>query len=140
MRKRREEEKGKSIKPLAIVLLLGVVFRHTAATWLPGYSQAAWFYMLGGLWEFTLCGLILWQVLGYPLTKWARASVIALIIGMSEAFQMTFCRACIGDIREVPTGVNLCDHITGLPIGAVMMGLYILLISWHIGRHHAKPS
>ena len=128
------------MKPLAIVLLLGVIFRHTAARWLPGYTPAAWGYMLGGAWEFILCGLILWQVLGYPLTKWSRAAIVALIIGMLEALQMTFCRLCIADIREVPTGVNLCDYITGLPIGAVMMGLYILLISWHIGRSNAKPS
>ena len=128
------------MRPLAIVLLLGVIFRHTAHRWLPGYSEYAWFYMLGGIWEFTLCGLILWQVLGYPITRWGRAAIIALIIGMSEAFQMTSCRMCIGDIRDVPTGVNLCDYVTGLPIGAVMMAFYILLISWHIGRHRAKPS
>lgn len=125
------------MRALAIILLVGVFLRHDTANWLADgstFSAGAWFYVLGGAWEVMLCGLLLWAVMGYPWTIWRGISSAALLIGMSEGAQIAGCRLAIDDIKAVPIGANLCDHATGLPVGAVMMSGYLLLLCWHIGR------
>ena len=125
------------MKAFAVALLVGVFLRHGSANWLSdgsSLSAAAWFYILGGAWEFTLCALLLWVVMGYRWTIWRGLCTAALVIGMLEAAQVSVCRLAISDIRAVPVGVSLCDYATGMPMGAVMMSLYVLLICWHFGR------
>ena len=114
------------MKWLGPILLIGVFLRHNTAMWLPGYSPQAWFYILGGLWEIVLCAA--------PLT-FVRApiAVVALWIGILEGAQVSTCRLLTSDITKVQG--NLCDSLTGLPIGATMTGLYVILIAVTIARH-----
>ena len=131
------------MKQLAIVLLLGVFIRHDTANWIAassGMSPAAVFYILGGAWEFVLCGLLLWAVCGYYWTIWSGLASAALVIGMIEGAQVSLCRLAIQDIRSVPQGTNLCDYVTGLPVGAVLTTVYVLLICWHFGRFVRERS
>ena len=131
------------MKALAFVLLLGVFIRHDSANWLAsitGLTPAAMFYILGGLWEFTLCSLLLFMVLGYPYTLWRGLASAGLVIGVLEGFQIFACRLAIADIGAVPMGANLCDFSTGFPVGAVMTSLYLFMICWHFGRAYRGRS
>lgn len=117
------------MKWLCPVLLIGVFARHNL-TWLPGYSPAEWFYVMGGLWEIILCLAILFTLPTQPLLS------AAMWIGILEGGQVAVCGALMGHARP-PPGVNECDHIAGLPIGATMTGLYAyvvvrsIAIAWH---------
>ena len=125
------------MRALAIVLLLGVFVRHDTANWLADesrFSAAAWFYMLGGAWEVMLCGLLLWAVMGYPSSLWRNLAAAALMIGISEGAQIAGCRLAVDNIVAIPPGINMCDYVVGMPVGAVMTSLYLLLICWQIGR------
>ncbi|MFA6168947.1 MAG: hypothetical protein WC700_20140 [Gemmatimonadaceae bacterium] len=122
---------------LALILLAGAFLRHGTANWLAegsSMSAAAWFYVLGGAWEAVLCAVILLMVYGYHRTIWRVMAATALVIGILEGAQMSVCRLAITDIRAVPAGVNLCDYATGLPVGAVMLTLYLLFICYELGR------
>jgi len=132
------------MKYVAALLLLGVFFRHSAHNWLAegsNFSSAAWFYMLGGVWEFVLCGLIaaILSEIGKP-NVWTRLAIAAAFIGMSEGLQTSICRAVTTNISTVPKSANLCDHAAGLPIGAVMFALYFLIICTILGRHYRERS
>src|SRR5437870_2954674 len=108
------------MKWLGPILLVGVFLRHDTSQWLPGYTPGAWFYVLGGLWEMILCGSLLALIGGYPL------AIAALWIGILEGAQVSTCRLLMTDITKVPRGGNLCDALTGLPIGATMTALYVI--------------
>src|SRR5258706_188758 len=114
---------------LGPILLIGVFFRHDRSQWLPGYSPGAWFYIAGGLWEILLCSSLL-------LTLPARQlSTVAMWIGILEGAQVSACRlATTGPIGKG----NLCDNLTGLPIGATMTGLYVILVCWAIGKEWGR--
>jgi hypothetical protein len=113
---------------LGPILLVGVFIRHNTASWFPGYSPAAWFYIFGGMWEILLCALFLFLVRGSGLVT------SALWIGILEGAQVSACRLLTTDISQVPKGANLCDHLTGLPIGATMTALYLGIVCWAIGK------
>lgn len=125
------------MKALAFVLVLGAFIRHDAANWfasVSGMKPAAIFYVLGGMWEATLCLLILWMMADYPESMWRNLAAGGALIGFLEAFQMAGCRLSITDIKAVPPGVNLCDFVTGVPIGAVMTSLYVVMLAYYVGR------
>jgi hypothetical protein len=113
---------------LGPILLVGVFLRHDTSQWLPGYSPQAWFYVLGGLWEIALCVVVLVALPGIPLLT------AAMWIGVLEGSQISTCRLLTADITAVPKGSNLCDHLTGLPIGATMTALYLGIVCWAIGK------
>ena len=117
---------------LSPILLIGVFLRHNTSHWLPGYSPAAWFYVLGGLWEVALCASLL-------LFLRAPLAISALWIGILEGAQVSICRLATKDIDAVH-GQNLCDALTGLPIGATMTGLYVILVCWAIGKEWRKRA
>ena len=106
---------------LAPLLLLGVFLRHHTSQWLPGYSAAEWFYILGGVWEATLCASLL-LLLREPLVR------VALLIGILEAAQVSTCGAMLGSTRP-PPGVDECDYLIGFPLGPWIVGLEIILIA-----------
>jgi hypothetical protein len=116
---------------LGPVLLIGVFARHDL-TWLPGYAPAEWFYLLGGLWEIVLCAVLLMFV-SAPL------AIAALWIGILEGAQVTVCGALMGH-RRPPEGMNECDYLTGLPIGATMTALYLIIVCWAIGKSWRSAS
>ena len=109
------------MKWLGSLLLVGVFVRHNTSMWLPGYSPAAWFYVLGGLWEAVLCAVLLGFVRG-PL------AIVSLWIGITEGSQVAVCRLLTKDIDAVH-GQNLCDALLGFPLGPWLTGLYIILIA-----------
>jgi len=112
---------------LGLILLVGVFTRHDTAWSLPGYSPQAWFYVLGGFWEMLLCLALLTMVT-------APFAIAALWIGILEGAQLSACRLLTADISAAPKNANLCDHLTGLPIGATMTGLYVILVCMAIGK------
>jgi hypothetical protein len=115
------------MKWLGPILLVGVFVRHDTSSWLPGYTPAAWFYILGGVWEMILCTVLL-LFLRTPL------AVAALWIGVLEGAQISACRLLTKDYSAVPKWQNLCDHLTGLPVGAIMTGLYLYIVCQAIGK------
>jgi integral membrane sensor domain MASE1 len=121
------------MKWLGSLLLVGVFLRHDTSQWLPGYSPAAWFYVLGGLWEITLCAsLLIWVSQTSLLTA-------ALWIGILEGAQVSVCRLATKDIDAVH-GQNLCDALTGLPVGATMTALYLGIVCVAIGKAWRKNA
>lgn len=124
------------MKLIAFALLVGVFLRHSGHHWLAsdGYSPAAVFYMLGGLWEALLCAVGAAVAYGYRASIWRAVALSALVIGALEGLQVTGCRLAVSDIRAVPKGANLCDYATGLPVGAVAFSLYVIVIAWTVGR------
>lgn len=121
---------------LAAILLIGVFVRHDSAKWLAGdhYSVAAVFYMLGGAWEVILCATVLLFTFAMHPSLWKSLIQAAMLIGIVEAVQMPVCRLLVTDIRSVPAGMSLCDHVTGLPIGIAVVSIYFLILIWSLGR------
>lgn len=122
------------MKWLGPVLLVGIFARHNLSWTLPGYNPQAWFYMLGGMLEILLCSILLLTLPAQPLIK------AAMWIGILEGGQLAVCRLATLDIASVPKNVNLCDHLTNLPIGATMTALYLGIICWAIGKNWRSAS
>ena len=118
-----------AVKWLAAILAVGVLYRHSAHHLLPILPEKAWFYINGGIWEAVLCGLIAAFLLAAKRDKWTKLGITACVIGALEGLQMAACRLAVGNER---VGGNLCDAVTGLPIGAVMFSLYMIFICWAI--------
>jgi hypothetical protein len=108
------------------LLLIAVFLRHDTSQWLPGYTPAAWFYVLGGALEIVLCSLILLTLHG-PLIS------AAMWIGILEGAQVSICRLATKDIDAVH-GQNLCDALTGWHVGAIMTGVYLFIVCPAIGK------
>lgn len=121
------------MKYLAATLGVGVLYRHAAHNFLPGLSDRAWFYINGGLWEITLCLLIASFLWAAKRDRWTKLGIVACGIGALEGFQMSACMMAIGGSLKGVQG-NLCDHITGMPVGATMMGIYLIIICWAIKK------
>src|SRR5258706_10415826 len=115
---------------LGSLLLVGVFVRHDTSMWFPGYTAAAWFYILGGLWEACLCAVLL-SFMSTPL------ATAALWIGLLEGLQVSVCRLVTNDIDAVH-GQNLCDALTGLPIVATMTARYLGIVCVAIGKEWKK--
>ncbi len=81
-----------------------------------------------------LCGLLLLIFFNQRQTAWTGVAIGACCIGILESLQISVCRMVVGDMKTVPTNVNLCDHVTGLPVGAVMVSLYLIIICWSLGH------
>jgi len=119
------------MKWLGPLLLIGVFARHNM-TWLPGYSPSEWFYIMGGLWEFVLCSILLRFIT-------LSLGIAALWIGILEGAQVATCGALMGH-RRPPEGMNECDYLSGLPIGATMTALYLGIVCWAIGKEWRAGS
>lgn len=124
------------MKWIACLLLLGVTLRHNGANWLAesSFTPAAWFYMLGGLWEVALCAVLMWVLLAAKFSIYRDLALFAMVIGILEGLQVTGCRLLVADISKVPRGASLCDWTTGLPIGATMVSAYVLILCYGILR------
>jgi hypothetical protein len=113
---------------LGPLLLIAVFVRHDTAQWLPGYNPQAWFYVLGGMLEITLCITILLLAQATPLL------LAAMWIGILESAQTAVCRLATTDYSAVPKGANLCDALTGWHVGAIMTGVYLFIVCMAIGK------
>lgn len=130
------------MKWLSALLLLGVCVRHFTAhnigaqTYL---NARGWFYVMGGLWEAMLCGILLMLVLEAQKSPYRLIAAFALIVGMAEAMQMSVCRALVVDMKTIPIGANICDHVAGLPVTATINTLYLLILAVLIGVQIREP-
>lgn len=119
------------MKYLAFTLLLGVfVMNYGYRELAEGtrFSQAAVFYMLMGIWIAYLAAIALAWAYHSPVSVWRVLAIDGALIAVIEALQMPVCRYPITDIRAVPTNVNLCDYVTGLPVYLTMLCLYLIII------------
>lgn len=111
--------------------------RHESVYWLAdatGYSRSAMFYMLGGIWESTLCGVLLVIGMATKPSVWRDLMLAAMVIGILEGMQTFACRAAVKNIALVPRGTNLCDYLVGFPLGHVMFAVYLLIVCCILGR------
>jgi len=78
-----------------------------------------------------LCTIMLLTLPAQALIK------AAMWIGILEGAQVSACRlATTGPIGKG----NLCDNLTGLPIGATMTALYLGIVCWAIGKSWRSAS
>jgi hypothetical protein len=125
------------MRTIAIILLLAVLYRHSAHNWLPkNFSPAAWFYINSGLFEALLCGVFLVVALECRRTVWTKVLALAMVIGVIEGLQMSVCRL---GTKIIQPG-NLCDNMVGLPVGATFFSLYFIALCFIFGIHYAKPA
>lgn len=133
------------MKPLAILLLVGVFVRHGSAGWLAdltNFPVKGIFYILGGYWEAILCAVLLSFVALEAETLWVRLAMLACIAGAIEGLQMAVCRTLTVDISVVPAGANLCWQLTKpIPVGIALYVCYFFAAVWIIGKSwNARPS
>ena len=130
------------MRPIAILLVVGVFLAHDGANWLADgtrFTPAAAFYMLHGAWEAVLSAMLLalglWTV---RASIWRDLSVAALVVSIIEALQLPACRFAIDDMKSVPRGMSLCDYATGLPVHAVLLTMEVFvvfcIIGWWVNR------
>lgn len=116
---------------LGIFLVLFVCFRHNTSLWLhdlTNFPTRGIHYIQGGLWEAALC-----LTLYFHLPKEAKPlGGLACTIGVSEGLQMAICR-----LFGNPKG-NICDVLSGIPIGATLVSMYALFLCWYVGRNKMK--
>ena len=124
------------MKWLASALLLGVFIRHDTSYWLAAHSPWSareWFYVLGGAWEAALCAVLL--MFFYAMNvRWRFMAIAAMWIGILESAQMVTCTLTTKTLATLPAGMNTCDYLTGLPVGATMMALYLILICYGVAK------
>jgi hypothetical protein len=111
------------VRWIALILLIGVFVRHDTSFLLAKFTRLSapeWFYLLGGWWEAILCMTLATRVRGY-------FAVAALWIGTLEGGQIALCQSFLQG--PVPLGMNECDYLTGLPIGAwIVAGEIVILL------------
>jgi hypothetical protein len=110
---------------IAFLLLIGVFVRHDSSAWIAdllGANQKAVFYVQGGLWEAVLACVIAWLV---PKGPYRYMVLMACIIEITEGLQMAVCQSLTASASG-----NLCDNLTGFPIGATLTALYTFNICY----------
>ena len=125
------------MKIIAAILLIGVFLRHGSHNLLAGntaLSPAAWFYILGGLWEVVLCGVLLFILLSAK-GQLKYFAIWAMIIGILEGLQISVCRLSIDNLSSVPKGTDLCDYLLGVPLGATEAATYLLAVCFGAGLY-----
>jgi hypothetical protein len=124
------------VRFIAIVLVVGVFLAHDGEHWLSEgsrFSPAAVFYMLQGAWTVVLSACLLLLLTAAVASVWRDLAVTALGISIVEGSLLPVCRFPVANIKEVPMGVGLCDHVTGLPVHAVLLTLEVLAVVWIAG-------
>lgn len=124
------------MKFVAAFLLAAVFLRHGSIYWLAdvtGFTPSAMSYVLGGIEEVMLGGVLSFLLWMYPASLWRNLAIGAAAIAMLEGAQIAGCRVAITNIADVPFKVSLCDYLFGVPIGAVMVTLYMLIVCYAIG-------
>ncbi len=129
------------MKWLVALLFVGVWARHNTSFPLSqwsGVTQPGVFYAQGGLWEAVLCAVLL--AIFWETTKgFARALLISgMAVGIIEGLQMAVCRPLVKSMAGVPSGMNVCDHVTGLPITGVVLALEFIITVWFVGKETKK--
>ena len=124
------------MRAVAIILIVGVFLVHDGENWLAHgtrFSPAAVFYMLQGAWTVVLSACLLLFMLSAVPTVWRNLASAALVISIVEGSLIPVCRLAVTDIKAVPSGVSLCDYVTGLPVHAVLLCLEVFAVCWIAG-------
>jgi hypothetical protein len=122
--------------------ILGAVFlTHAGSRWIASLTGANL-----GVIEFELHGALLAVLSGCLLvllahgrsSAWRDVGLTGCAISISEGLQMTTCMMLTPDIRAVPATANLCDYLSGQPIAATMLAIYVITLCLVVGWHHAR--
>jgi hypothetical protein len=125
---------SRNLAPIAFVLMAGVCIRHFTAhqldEWL--FTTRIWFYMLGALWEAMLCGIVAYVIYHASPGRFRMLALAAMFIGIAEALQMAGCRPFL--TTKLPPGMDVCDHVTGLPVGVTFLAMYLIAVLWALWK------
>lgn len=105
--------------------MIGVFVRHDSSAWIADLlvaNQKAVFYVQGGLWEAILACVIVWLL---PRGPYRYMALLACIIEVTEGLQMAVCQSL-----TVSASGNLCDNLTGFPVGATLTTLYVFNVCY----------
>lgn len=125
------------MKWIALVVLAATFARHNTAFWIASAlntTAPAVSYVMGALLEIVMGATIAILLLAWKPSLWRNLGIAGGLVAMSEGAQMAGCRIAIADIRAFPQNTTLCDHVTGLPVAAVMTTLYLLAIAGVLAR------
>lgn len=121
------------MKFLGVFLTILVLVRHDTAYALGevlSLSPRAAYYVLGGIQETVLWTLVATFILSYRNSIWRSLALGACVIGIVEGLMIPICRVAL---KGRNTG-DVCDFVTGLPIGGTMVAVYTLVICWYLAR------
>lgn len=114
------------MKQLACLLTLVVFIRHASSEFLSqifNLTVKAAYYIVGGMQETVLWIVICIFTLMQPKSIWRAMALGAALVGIIEGMQIPICR--ILTLHQNYSG-NTCDWKFGMPIGASMLGAYII--------------
>jgi hypothetical protein len=92
-----------------------------------------WFYVLGGLWEAILAASLAFVLYHASQTKYRLLALAALFIAVCEGLQVGVCQAILGE-KNTPAGMDTCDYVTGLPVGATFLATYLAAVLWALWK------
>lgn len=113
---------------LLCVLFVASYFRYYRieefATW-ANLSYYGANYVLDGLLDVVqsvvFC-VLFWRV-SWLLGMIATPMCITVIV---EGLQTSVCRLAVMDVSKVPSGMNLCEYVTGIPAGQILVGFVLV--------------
>lgn len=123
---------------MALVLVVGVFVAHDGANWISSWSGVypwAVFFMLQGGWTVVLAACVALFIYGAMPSLERSLALAALGIAMVEGIEIPACGLAVKDFTLIPRGVNTCDYVTGLPLGAVQICLEVFILAWLIGSY-----
>jgi hypothetical protein len=129
------------VRVIAIILIVAVWIRHGAIYTLSGlFGVYPWEmnWYLGGAWEAVLAAVAALLLLACPPSLWRNLGMGACAIAVNESAQSVGCGLFINDIRDVPPRTDLCDHLTGLPVGRVTMTVYLMIVCYALYAGRGK--
>jgi hypothetical protein len=121
------------LKFLAVLLTALVWIRHDtsyAIGDLLHISPRAAYYVLGGIQETVLWGLLFGFLLMYKSGFFRTLALGACVMGMVEGAMIPICRIALkGENTK-----DVCDYVTGLPISGVFTAINVLFLCWFLSR------
>jgi hypothetical protein len=119
------------MKYIAAILIVGGFIRHNSSLWLQdltGVSVKAIFFILGGAWEAILALVIVWLLWNLKRNAYWHLAVMGCVLEIVEGSQIAVCR-----MLATPGKGNLCDILTGVPVGATLTAFYSVILCYFLG-------
>lgn len=127
------------MKAIALILAVTMMMANNTS-WLisdvSGMSAAGVFYVLRGYQILVLYGVVA-ALVAYAVSVDAKLRAASLLAywacgwGAAEGFLSGSCR--LAQSSPVPARTSICDHVTGLPVGSVMLALEVATLLWIVG-------
>lgn len=125
------------MKWFASLLIASVFITHAGgrllAQW-SGIPQNIVEHMLYGGLLAALSALLLAVMLHMIESFWRDLALLALVVSILEGVQMAACIPwTLERLAQIPARTNLCDALTGQPVGATLLGLYAIafgVVAW----------